>query len=71
VGKKKSLCDETGHDFISTTAPNFRKCCRVGCDGAECFKDGVWVLVKGKAVRRPSPAPITQSFLFAEKGIYG
>ena len=46
MGKKKSLCDLEGHDFISTTAPNFRKCRRSGCNGAECFKNGQWVLVQ-------------------------
>jgi len=64
MGKKKSLCDLEGHDFISTTAPNFRKCRRSGCTGAECLKNGVWVLVGGKAVTRPSTVRITQSALF-------
>ena len=69
MGKKKSLCEETGHDFISTTAPNFRTCCRAGCEGAECFKDGVWVLVTEKAVKKPLTVPLTQSMLFPVKSL--
>lgn len=40
--RKMSLCEETGHAMIPTTATNFRVCSRSRCRYAEILRNGEW-----------------------------
>ena len=41
---KNSLCQsEKAHDWISTTAANYRKCNRTDCQAAQRLQDGQWI----------------------------
>ena len=38
-----SLCRDIGHDWKTTTAPNYRTCQRAKCKAAQRFHHGRWM----------------------------
>lgn len=45
-----SLCRDLGHEWLTTTAPNYRLCQREKCRAAERLEGGEWV-----NARQPRP----------------
>jgi hypothetical protein len=52
---KKSLCEEIGHRWEPTTAPNVRKCSRSRCTSVQSLRAGTWVEVLGGTDKKPAP----------------
>ena len=48
---KNSFCVKYSHNWILTTAHDFRRCDRSGCGAVERFVNGDWVSVAQKLVR--------------------
>ena len=38
-----NLCKDTGHDWMTTAAANWRVCKREGCRASQRLRDGQWV----------------------------
>ena len=60
---KPSKCELLGHDWMSTTADNFRQCQRVGCKWVERLGLSGWVKVEVGS-KRKKVVQVTQSALF-------
>ncbi len=45
-------CMKYGHLWISTTADNFRRCERTGCNIVQRLADGVWTSVSEKQEKK-------------------
>ncbi len=50
---KHTLCQDIGHDWISTTASNFRVCKRKSCSVVQHFKQGQWRDVPSRVKKQP------------------
>lgn len=46
MSKKSTLCEETGHSYLGTTANNYRVCQRSDCQHAQRLAGEQWVDVK-------------------------
>ena len=51
---KNTTCRDAGHDWMSTTAANWRVCQREGCRASERLINGEWVS-NAAAYRRHQP----------------
>lgn len=62
-----SLCKTIGHEWLLTTADNYRLCVRESCRCAERLVDGTWVEVMTTAKRSTrkasSSTPVSQPLL--------
>ena len=63
---KSSLCKTIGHEWLLTTADNYRRCVRESCRCAERLVDGTWVevtTVKRSTRKASSSTSISQPLL--------
>ncbi len=62
---ENSTCRSTrDHDWIATTADNFRRCARSGCKAAQFRnKEGMWIDVAPLQKPAPIPPPITNELV--------
>jgi hypothetical protein len=56
---KKTLCEQTGHDWQNTTASNYHVCLRSGCKAAQRFNGQTWI----DATRRTTTPPQAPAYI--------
>jgi hypothetical protein len=47
-----SLCRDIGHDWRTTTAPNYRTCTRTRCRAAQYFHQGRWMNAPTRSAKK-------------------